>query len=39
MRKTTTLALLATGLVALGCGSGATETSKNSGEAGCAFQT
>ncbi|MEH0985738.1 DUF4352 domain-containing protein [Micromonospora sp. CPCC 205556] len=34
MRKTTTLALLATGLVALGCGSGATETSKSSGEAG-----
>ncbi|MEH0934254.1 DUF4352 domain-containing protein [Micromonospora psammae] len=33
MRKTTTLALLATGLVALGCGSGgATETTKSSGD-------
>ncbi|MEH0820713.1 MULTISPECIES: DUF4352 domain-containing protein [unclassified Micromonospora] len=34
MRRTTTLALIATGLVALGCGSGATETSKSSGDGG-----
>ncbi|MEV4481681.1 DUF4352 domain-containing protein [Micromonospora coxensis] len=32
MRKTTTLALIATALVALGCGSGATDTSSSSGE-------
>ncbi|SCE99374.1 DUF4352 domain-containing protein [Micromonospora mirobrigensis] len=31
MRKTTTLALIATGLVALGCGSGATDNAGSSG--------
>ncbi|WLS44524.1 DUF4352 domain-containing protein [Micromonospora profundi] len=30
MRKTTTLALIATGLIALGCGSGATDTASDS---------
>ncbi|MET8354522.1 DUF4352 domain-containing protein [Micromonospora sp. NPDC005206] len=34
MRKTTTLALLATGLIALGCGSGAADTSTSSGGGG-----
>ncbi|SIM83760.1 DUF4352 domain-containing protein [Micromonospora cremea] len=34
MRKTTTLALIATGLIALGCGSGAADTSTSSGGSG-----
>ncbi|SCF06385.1 protein of unknown function [Micromonospora coriariae] len=34
MRKTTTLALLATGLIALGCGSGAADESTGSGGSG-----
>ncbi|RLP89284.1 DUF4352 domain-containing protein [Micromonospora sp. BL4] len=34
MRKTTTLALIATGLIALGCGSGAADKSTSSGGSG-----
>ncbi|MDG4839860.1 DUF4352 domain-containing protein [Micromonospora sp. WMMD967] len=34
MRKTTTLALIATGLIALGCGSGAADKANSSGDEG-----